>query len=274
MRNEITDLQQAEIRKFHFISYRIKATTEPYIFLEDSMVDVSFTICEVFAPQTGETHFSEWIESPNAHNILPGGRNYLSDNLDDAIAKVRSYTDYLYTGRFNASTKNEDTSDAQKMNDLLTEMYPQCNQECNQQSYLPDEIITFNPSNPKDIDRILGQFGPEGLLEIARVLKEDAEEDMSASDGMVSDVEPLYVLYVRSGENLYSQTINWINEYIDAHLTPIGTNELKNISYEKVRELNGKHLIYGVVELFEQSDDVPEWYDRETTRYSWYKITN
>ena len=44
--------------------------------------------------------------------------------------------------------------------------------------------------------------------------------------------------------------------------------ELKELSYKDIELLNGEHLIYGIVECFEQGDNVPEWYDRDTVIYS------
>lgn len=39
------------------------------------------------------------------------------------------------------------------------------------------------------------------------------------------------------------------------------------ITYDQVRDLNGKHVIYGLVEGWEQSGLVPETYNRKTAKY-------
>ena len=41
------------------------------------------------------------------------------------------------------------------------------------------------------------------------------------------------------------------------------------LSYPEVVELNGKHSIFGMVEWFEQSDECPEWYSRNTCHYTY-----
>lgn len=46
---------------------------------------------------------------------------------------------------------------------------------CEPISRLPEEEIKFNPSDPKSVDELLGKFGPEGLYEIADVLKKAAD---------------------------------------------------------------------------------------------------
>ena len=45
--------------------------------------------------------------------------------------------------------------------------------------------------------------------------------------------------------------------------------EIKNKNYQYVQNLNGKHLIFGIVECFEQSDECPTWYNRKTAKYYW-----
>jgi len=48
-------------------------------------------------------------------------------------------------------------------------------------SHLPDEVIFFNPSNSKSVDALLSKYGPEGVFEIAEVLKKYAMEDVDAA---------------------------------------------------------------------------------------------
>jgi hypothetical protein len=41
------------------------------------------------------------------------------------------------------------------------------------------------------------------------------------------------------------------------------------LSYSEVVKLNGKHSIFGMVELFEQSGECPDWYSRENCHYTY-----
>lgn len=45
--------------------------------------------------------------------------------------------------------------------------------------------------------------------------------------------------------------------------------EIYSAKYENLRQYNGNHPIYGSVESFEQSNEVPFWYNRNTCVYSW-----
>ncbi len=58
--------------------------------------------------------------------------------------------------------------------------------ECKAHSHLPDELISFNPSDPESIDKIHGKFGPEGLYEIGRVLQKIAMDDV---DGAIAEAQ-------------------------------------------------------------------------------------
>lgn len=48
-------------------------------------------------------------------------------------------------------------------------------------TWLPCEVVSFDPSNAESVDRLLSKFGPEGLYEIARVLMQAADNDISAA---------------------------------------------------------------------------------------------
>jgi len=47
--------------------------------------------------------------------------------------------------------------------------------------WLPNEIISFNPSSEEDVRNILGTYGPEGLFEIAKKLHDVAMDDITPS---------------------------------------------------------------------------------------------
>ena len=49
------------------------------------------------------------------------------------------------------------------------------------QRFLPNEMISFNPSDPQSVDRILSKYGPEGAWEIAEVLQNAARFDMDSA---------------------------------------------------------------------------------------------
>lgn len=49
-------------------------------------------------------------------------------------------------------------------------------------SRLTGEVISFNPTDSRDVDKLLSQFGPEGLYEIADILEKAADEDMGFRD--------------------------------------------------------------------------------------------
>ena len=52
--------------------------------------------------------------------------------------------------------------------------------------------------------------------------------------------------------------------------SPKNHKPLKDITYDQVVALNGKHIIYGIVETFEQDKTkYLEWYDRRVVTYSW-----
>jgi len=57
--------------------------------------------------------------------------------------------------------------------DLLT-----IDEECSPVSYLPNDIVSFNPSDIESVNNLLNKYGPEGLCEIAQVLLKAAHEDM------------------------------------------------------------------------------------------------
>jgi len=65
-------------------------------------------------------------------------------------------------------------------------------QECNSASNhrLSGRTITFEPHDPKSVDSLLGEFGPEGLYEIAEILRKAADEDMDAAyrDSISKDI--------------------------------------------------------------------------------------
>lgn len=43
---------------------------------------------------------------------------------------------------------------------------------------LPNEVVYFNPSEPKSVDRLIYKHGPESVYEIAQVLIKAACDDM------------------------------------------------------------------------------------------------
>ncbi len=57
---------------------------------------------------------------------------------------------------------------------------------CEPTSRLPDEIISFNPSDKGSIDKLLSKYGPEGVWEISDVLRKICMEDMT---GAMEDAE-------------------------------------------------------------------------------------
>lgn len=44
-------------------------------------------------------------------------------------------------------------------------------------NWLPNETISFNPSEDDDVDKLLHKYGPEGVYEIAEKLKKVAIDD-------------------------------------------------------------------------------------------------
>ena len=48
-------------------------------------------------------------------------------------------------------------------------------------SWLPDEVVSFNPSMSEDVDGLLKRYGTEGLFEIAYVLEHAAASDMDGA---------------------------------------------------------------------------------------------
>jgi len=41
--------------------------------------------------------------------------------------------------------------------------------------------VSFDPNDPKSVDALLSKLGPEGLYEIANVLRKAAEEDVDSA---------------------------------------------------------------------------------------------
>ena len=41
--------------------------------------------------------------------------------------------------------------------------------------------VTVNPYNPESVDKLLGRVGPEGLYEIADILKRAADKDVEGA---------------------------------------------------------------------------------------------
>jgi len=48
-------------------------------------------------------------------------------------------------------------------------------------SRLPDEVVSFNPSSDKDLEKLLSKVGPEGLYEISWKLQKVAQADMDSA---------------------------------------------------------------------------------------------
>jgi len=61
--------------------------------------------------------------------------------------------------------------------DLLT-----IDEECSPVSYLPNNIVSFNPSNTESVNNLLDNYGPEGVYEMAQVLLKAAHEDMEINN--------------------------------------------------------------------------------------------
>jgi hypothetical protein len=84
-------------------------------------------------------------------------------------------------------------------------------------------------------------------------------------------------------KNLMGDSATMIVDYIDDYNQEAKENEqpliegeqldsLNSLYYNEVEQLNGKHVIFGAVELFEQSDKCPLWYDRCGSVYSFRKV--
>lgn len=76
-------------------------------------------------------------------------------------------------------------------------------------------------------------------------------------------------LYISSGDNSTSYLIDWLIEHSDEAGPYESYDNILNLDYDGIRQLNGKHPIYGAIECFEQSEQTPDWYSRESARYSW-----
>lgn len=48
-------------------------------------------------------------------------------------------------------------------------------------SYLPNRVVSFNPSNGGDIKELLHEVGPEGMFEIAGVLMKASQADIDGA---------------------------------------------------------------------------------------------
>ena len=84
-----------------------------------------------------------------------------------------------------------------------------------------------------------------------------------------------YELIVQCNGKSIVHPVDWVEEYNndakEFKTKPISKSELvglNSISYQDLVLLNGIHIIYGVVECFEQSD-YPSWYKRDVARFSW-----
>ena len=84
-----------------------------------------------------------------------------------------------------------------------------------------------------------------------------------------------YELIIQCNDKSIVYPVDWIEEYnndaMEFRTKPISESELvelNSISYHDLDLLNGIHIIYGVVECFEQSD-CPYWYKRDLVRFSW-----
>jgi hypothetical protein len=82
--------------------------------------------------------------------------------------------------------------------------------------------------------------------------------------------EPLQEALVIHGPNYELQS--FLIEEDDENKIDFSSDNFKiksYLTYDEVKELNGKHSIFGLIELFEQSGEVPQWYSRNTCRYSY-----
>jgi len=50
--------------------------------------------------------------------------------------------------------------------------------DCKTVNRLPNEMVSFNPSDVKSVKHLLAKYGPESLYEIANVLRSVALEDI------------------------------------------------------------------------------------------------
>jgi len=68
----------------------------------------------------------------------------------------------------------------------MVHSYYKCGEHCEPSSRLPDELISFNPSDKNSVDELLSKYGPEGLWEISTLLRNICLDDIS---GAIDDVE-------------------------------------------------------------------------------------
>jgi len=59
-------------------------------------------------------------------------------------------------------------------------------------SFLPDEVVSFNPSNADEVDSLLCKYGPEGAYEIAQVLIKAATEDVDTAVHETLTNQPMF----------------------------------------------------------------------------------
>ena len=64
--------------------------------------------------------------------------------------------------------------------------YYELGEHCEQSSCLPNELISFNPSDKCSLGELLSKYGPEELWEISTLLRNICLEDMS---GAIEDAE-------------------------------------------------------------------------------------
>ena len=81
-----------------------------------------------------------------------------------------------------------------------------------------------------------------------------------------------YTLKIKYNDEISYTYSNYIEAeaFEDWGDSPKNHKPLKDITYDQVVALNGKHIIYGIVETFEQDKTkYLEWYDRRVVTYSW-----
>ena len=49
-------------------------------------------------------------------------------------------------------------------------------------------------------------------------------------------------------------------------------DDFDSLNFDQIDGMNGNHVSYGCLEIFEQSSNVPEWYDRNSCTYSFREM--
>lgn len=78
-----------------------------------------------------------------------------------------------------------------------------------------------------------------------------------------------YIFKVQCGKQIYAEEVKFPKK--------LGLEEYFGLYYDLVHRKNSPqskgsyHPLFGLVECFEQSDNCPNWYDRNTARFSFFE---